>query len=69
MHFFSWSEKKGSKSVSMASFAALIDKDINIICQRGSNIVYCFVVFFFMSLVSSAHFYFALGTHVIGVIV
>ena len=64
--FFSWRVKKDSKSVSIASFAALTEEDIDIICQRGFNIIKH--VFFYV-LVSSVHFYFLLETHVTGVIV
>ena len=37
--FLSWREKKDSKIVSIASFAALTEEDIVIIRQHGFNIV------------------------------
>ena len=37
--FSSWRKKADSKSVNIASFAALTEEDINIIRQRGFNIV------------------------------
>ena len=38
-HSFFHGEKKDSKSVSIAIFGALTEEDINIIRQRGFNIV------------------------------
>lgn len=63
-NFFPW-RKKDPKSGGIAIFGALTKEDIDVIRQRGLNIVYHV---FFMSLFSYFHFCFLLGTHAMSMI-
>ena len=64
LFFFSWREKKDSKSVNIASFEDLTKEE----SISSANVALILLSIFFISSVSSVYFYYLLGTQLCDII-